>query len=137
MLDNNTPQNLLEVMKRAACEAVENGKPVNVCFGKVIKENPLQILVDQKLTLNMNQLILSRNVTDFDTPISMLSDNGWDTLYKSGGGGDPSFTSHKHEINKVRHIITIHNALKVGEEVILIRQQEGQKYIVWDRVGVS
>lgn len=29
----------------------------------------------------------------------------------------------------------IHNALKPGDEVILIRQQEGQKFLVLDRMG--
>ena len=31
--------------------------------------------------------------------------------------------------------IIIHNGLAVGDEVILIRQQEGQKFIVVDRIG--
>lgn len=135
MLDSGQPQNLLETIKKAAVEAMDATKPVNVCFGVVINESPLEILVDQKLKLNMNQMILSRNVTDFDTPISMLQSNGWDTLYRGGGAGDPSFTSHNHDINKVHHIITIHNRLLKGDEVIMIRQQDGQKYIVWDRVG--
>lgn len=30
--------------------------------------------------------------------------------------------------------ILIHNALQTGEEVILLRQQGGQKYIIIDRV---
>lgn len=134
--ENNLPLKLLELLKQAAVEGVEATKPVNVCFGVVVNESPLEILVDQKLHLNMNQMILSRNVTDFDTPISMLESNGWDTLNKAGGSGDPAFASHKHEINKVHHIITIHNRLLKGDEVIMIRQQDGQKYIVWDRIGV-
>ena len=34
------------------------------------------------------------------------------------------------------HEITIYNALQVGERVILIRVQGGQKFVVVDRVGV-
>ena len=31
--------------------------------------------------------------------------------------------------------ITVHNGLKTGDEVILIRQQKGQKFVVMDRTG--
>ncbi|MDE7299468.1 MAG: DUF2577 domain-containing protein, partial [Lachnospiraceae bacterium] len=34
-----------------------------------------------------------------------------------------------------RMLITVHNGLAVGDEVILLRQQGGQKYIVWDKIG--
>lgn len=101
---------LVKAMKRAALEAVEASKPVNVCFGQVVSASPLQINVEQKMILGKTQLILSRNVTDFKTMVTA-----------------------QLEIEKE---ITIHNALEVGDEVILIRQQEGQKYIVIDRIGV-
>lgn len=133
--ESNLPLKFLELIKKAAVEAMGATKPVNVCFGVVTNESPLEILVDQKLHLNMNQMVLSRNVTDFDTPISMLSSNGWDTVHRGGGSGDPAYESHNHDINKVHHIITVHNRLLKGDEVIMIRQQDGQKYIVWDRIG--
>ena len=40
---------LLNNIKQAATEAVDAGKPVQVCFGKVTNASPLQILVDQKI----------------------------------------------------------------------------------------
>lgn len=101
---------LVKAMKRAALEAIEASKPVNVYFGQVIADAPLQINVEQKMILGNSQLILSRNVTDHKTMVSVQ----WETEKE----------------------ITIHNALEVGDEVILIRQQEGQKYIVIDRIGV-
>ena len=42
--------------------------------------------------------------------------------------------AHTHKITGKKKI-TVHNGLVVGDEVILIRQQEGQKFIVWDRIG--
>ena len=42
-------------------------------------------------------------------------------------------TPHVHAIGKVQ--ITVHNGLAVGEEVILLRQLGGQKYLVLGRVG--
>ena len=54
---------LVDTLKRAAVEAVEAGKPVNVYFGEVVSASPLKINVEQKIILGEKQLILSRNVT--------------------------------------------------------------------------
>lgn len=105
---------LVRIIKRAAMEANSAANPVTICYGTVLSSLPLQIQVEQKLILGPRQLVLSRNVTDFKTLISM------------------EWKSEKMEKNE----ITIHNGLVVGEKVILLRQQEGQKFIVWDRVGI-
>ena len=99
---------LVGTLKRVAIEAVEAGKPVNVYSGEVVSASPLKINIEQKMTLGTKQLILSRNVTDFSMKIT--SDAG------------------KKEV-------IVHNGLAVGESVILLRQQEGQKFIVLDREG--
>lgn len=61
---------LVAAMKKAATEAVEAGKPVNVFFGKVKAVKPLKIDVEQKLLLGEKQLILSRSVTDYKITIT-------------------------------------------------------------------
>ena len=63
--------NPVEVVKKAAVEAVEAGKPVVLLFGKVISDSPLKIQVDQKTILTEKMLILTRNVTDFDVEYQM------------------------------------------------------------------
>ena len=50
-----------------------------------------------------------------------------------GGGGYDAFSSHSHAITG-RKPIRVHNALKSGEKVILIRMAGGQKYLIIDRV---
>ena len=42
---------LVDTLKRAAVEAVEAGKPVNVYFGEVVSASPLKINVEQKMIL--------------------------------------------------------------------------------------
>ena len=126
---------LVKTIKRAATDAVKAEKPVEVCFGKVTSTSPLQILVEQKMTLGKAQLVLSRNVTDFKTKIS--AGNIQNYYYTGGTPPDAPTTPvsplHVHAVGKIE--ITVHNGLVVGDEVILIRQQGGQKYIVMDRVG--
>lgn len=124
----------VKTIKRAALDAVKASKPVEVCFGKVTSASPLKILVEQKLPLGEGQLILTRNVTNFKTYITGGNvKNYYYTGNDTDGGTALVVPSHVHAIGKVQ--ITVHNGLVVGDEVILIRQQGGQKYIVVDRIG--
>lgn len=138
---------LVDTLKRAALDAVEASKPVYVYFGEVQSTSPLKINVEQKMVLGEKQLILARNVTDFSTMVtidwtseSSLSTHSHTVKGDNGSGGTIDLTSgtknlaHTHNITGKKKI-TIHNGLAVGDEVILIRQQEGQKFIVVDRIG--
>lgn len=138
---------LVETLKKAALEAVEAAKPVNVYFGEVVSASPLKINVEQKMVLGEMQLVLSRNVTDFKTTVTVecVTDSslGAHTHTVKGkdnvGDGIDLVTgeknlAHTHGISGKKEI-TVHNGLAAGDEVILIRQQEGQKFIVWDRIG--
>ena len=99
------------------------------------------------MILGEKQLILSRNVTDFTTMVTVdwLTESSLSThthtVQGSDGNGDSidlttgaKNLAHTHKITGKKKI-TVHNGLVVGDEVILIRQQEGQKFIVWDRIG--
>ncbi len=116
---------LLRLIKRSALEAVEAGKPVNVCYGKVMSLNPLKVSVDQKLILGAAQLVLCRNVTDHRIFVSLNPDDGWVT--EEAG-------LHTHDIKASRFALTVHNGLKIGDDVLLIRVQDGQKFLVVDRI---
>lgn len=125
---------LVETLKRAAVEAIEAKKPVNVYFGEVVSAAPLKINVEQKMVLGEKQLILSRNVTNFKTSITGGNiKNYYYTGSTTDSGTAPVSPPHVHAVGKIE--ITVHNGLVVGDEVILIRQQEGQKFIVLDRIG--
>lgn len=54
----------LQVMKRAAVEAVAAGKPAAFCYGTVMAVEPLQIMAEQKLLLEAEQLELTSAVQD-------------------------------------------------------------------------
>ncbi|MCI8517158.1 MAG: DUF2577 domain-containing protein [Hungatella sp.] len=121
---------LAEKIKRAALEAQGASRPVRLCFGEVISEEPLKINVEQKMILGEAQLLLSRNVTDY----VISAEVDWETGEQGGGAGETACERHSHRISGQKQIM-IHNALKPGDEVILIRQQEGQKFLVLDRMG--
>ena len=125
----------MRAIKKAAVQAVENEKPVEVLFGKVLSDSPLVIEVEQmKLKLGEKQLVLARNVTDFETEITVKPSSDWVTEEKGGGSGDHAYESHSHDIDGRKRIL-VHNRLVAGDEVILLRKQLGQKFIVIDRIG--
>lgn len=125
---------LVRQIKQAAIDAVNENCPCEVIFGVVKSEQPLEINVEQKLTLTEKQLLLTRNVTEH-------------TLWVTGGnvrdvsflGEYPNVTEiplsspHVHALGKMQ--IVVHNALKTGERVAMVRVQGGQKFLVLDRVG--
>jgi len=120
---------LIKLIKRIAVEAVEASKPTNIVFGQVTSASPLKITIEQKITLSSQQLILTRNATDHEIEMTLEHE----TDYKSGGSGDSSFASHNHAVTG-KKTMTLHNALKKGEKVALLRTQGGQQYVVIDRV---
>lgn len=126
---------LVKLVKQAAVEAVKADGPMGVCYGTVTSASPLKIMVDQKKTLTDAQLILTDNVRDYAVEMTTMagtSEAPHFTEDESGGSGDAAFASHKHKyVGKKKW--KVHNALKSGEKVILLRCDGGQKYVVLDR----
>lgn len=110
---------IVRAFKRAAKEAIEAADPTQIQFGKVTSVSPLEILVEQKKPLTDAQLILTRNVSDYEVEITVNHTTG-------------TTDGHTHDY-KGRKKFTIHNGLKVGDRVILVKMQGGQKYIVLDK----
>lgn len=128
---------LVKAIKKAAIEAVRASRPADVVFGTVISTNPLKIKVDQKLILTEKQLVLARDVTDYEVEMEP-SLNGVPhyhlTETREGGANAAAYEEHDHEYRGRKHFI-VYNALKTNEEVILIQMSGGQRYIVIDRIG--
>ncbi|MFJ7971328.1 DUF2577 domain-containing protein [Psychrobacillus sp. NPDC096389] len=113
---------ILKLFKRAAKEAIEASDPTAIQFGEVTSVSPLKILVEQKKPLTMAQLVLTRNVRDHEIEMTV------EHTTEVGNGPD----AHTHEY-KGRKKFIVHNALKLGDKVMLVKVQGGQKYIVWDK----
>ena len=154
-------EGFLADIKRAALEAVLAAKPFSFLYGTVVNASPLQIMVDQKLTLNAEQLILTNAVRDYSVDMTVdlttdaaLSDvdqsheHGFSGQTNTGGednhvhsySGETDVAgavtlSHSHKCAG-RKRVTIHLALDKGENVLMLRTDGGQKYIVLDRAEV-
>lgn len=134
----NNAGELVRLIKKAAVEAVEADKPTAFCFGKVICTEPLKISVDQRLVLGEKQLILTKTVTDHfvDALVGFYTEEQTETKSEA----EPKTKletdtgeNHRHSC-KGRKKMFLLKGLKEGEEVILIRIEGGQRYIVLDRI---
>ncbi len=115
--------NLNEEIKKVAMGAYNESEPSTFLFGTVSSASPLSINVDQKTNLTKEFLVLTNNVIDYEVEVEV----DWSTELETCS------TPHKHNV-KGKKKIKILNALKVGEKVILIKQQGGQKYLVLDKI---
>ena len=120
---------MLDNIKRVAVAAVEATNPVNVLYGTVENDKPIEIRIHEKLKLTEEFLILTESVKDHEVEMTVehLTES------RSGGSGEAAFASHTHEY-KGKKVFTVHNSLKIGELVVLLRVQGGHEFIVLDRV---
>ena len=100
---------IIDVMKNVAAGVFNSSQPMKFIFGTVLKEKPLEVKVNDKMTLPASFLTLTRNVTDHT--VSMKAP------------GDTAFKYY-----------TVKNALKKGERVILLKNLNANGFIVLDRV---
>lgn len=126
---------LISVFKKISSEAIENSKPFNGLMGVVETVAPLSIRIDQKILLDESNLILTNAVRDYKTEIT-FDNPDIKQEFLNWNIPETEVTGHeKISFNApIKHEITIYNALKVGEEVTLLRLQGGQKFIVLDRI---
>lgn len=123
----------LKVIKQAALDAVNAQKPVQVCYGTVTKDSPLEITVDQKTILEAEDLILCRNVTDYECDVEFSLKTEKLQHSHTGVHGPTSVQTLQYEV-KNKKKMKVYNALKKDDVVFLIREQGGQRFIVIDRI---
>lgn len=115
---------MIQIIKQAALEAVENSSPMGIAYGIVTSVSPLEINVEQRMNIKGDMILLTSNVIDKEVEVE-VNDKTEDAL--------TSPYNHIHEYKGTKKHIH-KKGLKVGEKVLLIRVQGGQKYIVLDRL---
>lgn len=107
---------MLEAIKQAAMDAIAASNPVAILFGEVTKTNPLEVNVDQRFTLTADFLIVPESLIMYEV----------DARHNhSYGEGTTGFG--------LQDKLLIRRGLEVGDKLILIRMQGGQRYLIMDR----
>lgn len=130
--------NINELMGQIAKEAMDATQPTGIFFGTVLSTSPLQISVEQKMTLTEQQLILGTLVRTFNVTMTFnhttnnaTHNHAIHDTYTGGGSSEDNTHAHGYSGTKT---FQVNLGLSVGEKVILVRVQGGQKYLVLDRV---
>ncbi|MGE7951944.1 DUF2577 domain-containing protein [Lysinibacillus xylanilyticus] len=100
-------EDILIVFQKLILGVLNAQKLSTVIYGTVISENPLEVYVDQKLTLKKEQLKLTKAVKDHEIEMSI-------------GSGS-------------KQIYTVYNALVKGDKITMIRAHGGQQYLIIDK----
>lgn len=144
---------LVKLFEEMIHNTVNINKFMDIEFGEVLEEKPLKIKINEIITLEEENLILTNAVRDHSIDVTV----NWETEDKNIQGVDththpfidtgalgitksaetlPSTninSTHKHPIKGKKKMI-IHNNLKKNEKVLLIKAIGGQKYVVVDRL---
>jgi len=94
---------LLRLMRKIACDAVQSQKPSGLYFGKVTSVAPIKITIDPNHVLTEEFIVLGRYITEYSTNFTIAGET-W-------------------------------CGLRPNDELMLIREQGGQRYAVIDWVN--
>jgi len=110
---------LIDYIKKICFDMLGEMVFSDTVLGTVESVNPLSVKISDKIILRKEQMILSRNVSDFIFEITV------DPLF-------PEDVSNQTDFKK-RKKCFVYNSLKKGERVILAKADGGQVYFVIDR----
>lgn len=123
--------NINDAIKQLVMQTLQNTELSDVVSGEVINNNPLQIKIDSKIILTDEFLVLTNNVRDYETTVDYIE------VTESEEETDTEETDKEEtpEPTPKTAKCTIHNALKVGDNVLMLQQSGGQMFIVLDKIG--
>ena len=142
---------IIEIIKVAAMDAIENSKPCDLRFGTVSSISPLKVKVSNDFIIPESLLVVPEHLTDY----SLNANVGGDGNTSSSSGTSVSMHVEGETLVINTNVIstvdedeptdetvdfvddrtlTIYNGLNVGDKVVLLRNQGGSSYLILDRV---
>lgn len=130
---------IIEVIKVAAMDAIENGKPCDLRFGKVSSVSPLKVKVSNDFIIPESLLIVPEHLTDHSMLSNIDGNKSESSVTMTVEGETLIITTNNNDVPKEPietndHTLTIYNSLKVDDNVVLLRNQGGSTYLILDRV---
>lgn len=105
-----------------------------VVGGTVVSASPLSIRVenDDKLTVSGNALLVPRYLGDWTAAVDISLGKG---TINSATNNVQGHTHKLETFTLTGATMTVHNALRAGEAVYLLKFNNGKNYLVLDRVA--
>lgn len=133
--------NLLETLQAISAQAANAGEPVELTFGTVTSTEPLIVQVGDKLLLSSKSLIVPQSLTTraVDVSVSWRTDSGDgpNTQHSHSAPNGQTTTdgfspTHTHAVSG-KLSMTLHAGFSVGESLLLLKMQGGQRYLILDK----
>lgn len=115
-------QNLSQVIKKMALDAVEANKPMELVLGSIISINPIKISLSQLLIISESFILNPEGLAGQELTISL--DEQTITL-KDDEDELKEYTIMPQDLK-----IKIKSQIKQDDKVFLLRLQGGQKYFI-------
>jgi len=138
-------ERLVQCMRQAANKSRNPSKNTDIVFGVVQNTSPLTVLVDNRLELTEEFLILSpfnshTHSISVDTVTQSSHQHDTDTKPTQPAGGfdlTPSASAGKNGGHRVN--VTLWDNLVKGDKLVMLRVKEGQEYLILyrDRLKVK
>lgn len=135
---------ILQIVKQASLDAMNNAQICDIRYGKVTSTSPLRVQITSQFVIPASLLVVPQHLTTYELEctLSQSSESISGETEKSEDlkDEDEPFSEHTHKFSMTtsggesKQTITVHNALKVGDKVALLRQQGGQSYFILDRI---
>ncbi len=100
------------MVKKITQDTMNQASLVQFMYGTVTSTSPLEINIEQRLTLQEDFLFLTNNVIDHEVYMTTENEIG----------------------NETKKLYKVHHGLIVGDQVMLMRMQGGQQYIVLNKL---
>ena len=129
---------MIDIMKRASMDAVDNAQLCDLRFGTVTSTSPLKVQITNQFTLPADLLIVPQHLTTHTVSVGVNWETSEDThshaaTDSEGGGCSVHDDTHSHNVSGTKKM-TIYNSLKTGDKVALLRKTGGQAYYILDRI---
>ena len=130
---------LRDVLQQMMQESMAGAQLTDLCMGTVTKVDPLEIIEDAGMApLRRQVLYLTESVVEKKIPVVTHTHTIHDT-YTGGGSAENALShivcqEHGQTLPVEGGYIILNRALAVGDRVLLLRVQNGQKFIVLSRV---
>jgi len=119
---------LLQILKRAAVEAVEATFPTALLLGELESLSPLTVRLDGETLLSAEELLITESFCGSDGTLAFTDAADTQPVSLNAGGGILRFTE------AVPLKVRFKKELRPGDTLLLLREEKGRRYVLMDRV---
>ena len=128
MGNSNQYGKLVSLIQEICSNSMDAASLSDVVIGEVTSESPLTIRLERGLEIPSEAILLTNNTCLWSVDMTVAHH----TDPAAGGSGYAEYASHVHGYSGTKTYL-VHNELKTGDKVFLLRISGGQQFIALDR----